>query len=97
MMDSKVEFNAFFDGALELKDHQALDPIGDAYIHAGVFLINENKDQYGYTGELGLFNIGRTGFYAKHPPIDWDTKDFRTAVSRHRFDFIVSQWILGYR
>ncbi|MBS0620342.1 MAG: hypothetical protein JSS61_02660 [Verrucomicrobia bacterium] len=96
ILDSKIEFNSFFDGAFFRYD-QALDSIGDIYLHLGAFLINENKNQFGYVGEMGIFNAFNTGFYTKLSLIDWDTKDQHNRVNNERFDFVVGQWILGYR
>lgn len=96
VVDSKIEFNAFFDGAW-FKYDQSLDQIADVYLHAGVFIINENKNQFGYLGEFGILNVGGTGFYTKYSLIDWDTKDLHNNIDNHRFDFIVSQLILGYK
>ncbi len=96
MADSKVQFNSFFDGAW-FKYDQGLDQIGDIYAHAGVFIINENKNQFGYLGEIGILNVGGTGFYSKYSLIDWDTKDLHNTLQNHRFDFVVSQLIFGYK
>jgi hypothetical protein len=97
--DSKLEFGTFFDGILVRYDI-GLEDLGDAYLHAGPFVINERATQFGYVGELGLLNIGNTGFYSKLSLIDWDTKHFSESDAnrdRQRFDFIVSQLILGYK
>lgn len=96
MVDSKLEFNSFFDG-FWYKYDQGFDPIGDVYLHAGVFIINENRNQFGYLGEFGILNVGGTGFYTKYSLIDWDTKNLYNATKNRRFDFLVSQLILGYK
>jgi len=96
IVDSKLEFNSFFDG-LWFKYDQSFDAIGDFYAHLGAFVVNENNDQFGYLGEIGLFNIGGTGLYAKYSLIDWHTKHFKSIINQHRFDFIVSQLLFGYR
>ncbi|MGB7128725.1 MAG: hypothetical protein WBD50_06540 [Candidatus Rhabdochlamydia sp.] len=96
MLDSKLEFNSFFDGVWFKYGHN-IDPIGSAYLHAGVFLVNEWKEQFGYVGEIGLLNLFKTGFYTKYSVIDWDTKKFTDSIDKQRFDFIVSQLIIGYR
>ncbi len=96
ILDSKLEFNSFFDGAW-LKYDQGLDAIGDVFLHAGAFIINENKQHYGYVGETGIYNVGGTGIYLKYSLVDWDTKDFENKIERRRFDFLVSQMTLGYR
>lgn len=96
MVDSKIEFNNFFDGAWFRFD-QGIDAIGDVYLHAGVFIINDRKNQFGYLGEFGILNVGGTGFYSKYSLIDWDTKNSHNKIDNQRFDFLVSQLILGYR
>ncbi|MBY0529972.1 MAG: hypothetical protein K2P51_07250 [Rhabdochlamydiaceae bacterium] len=96
MADSKIEFNSFYDGVW-FKYDQSFDSIGDYFLHAGAFIINENADQYGYLGETGIYNVGGTGLYMKYSLVDWDTKHFDNTVRQHRFDFIVSQFILGYK
>jgi hypothetical protein len=96
IVDSKIEFNNFFDG-IWFKYDQGYDPIGDLYVHAGVFVINENRNQFGYLGELGILNIGGTGLYSKYSLIDWNTKNLHNKASNQRYDFLVSQLMLGYR
>jgi hypothetical protein len=94
--DSKIEFNNFFDG-LWFKYDQGYDPIGDLYLHAGVFIINENRNQFGYLGEIGILNVGGTGLYTKYSLTDWNTKDLSHKVDNQRFDFLVSQLLIGYK
>jgi hypothetical protein len=96
--DSKLEFGTFYDGILMRYDH-ALESIGDAYLHGGPFVIDERQTQFGYIGELGLLNIANTGLYSKFSLIDWDTKDFPPGneSDKERFEFLVSQLILGYK
>lgn len=96
IVDSKLEFNSFFDGAW-FKYDESFASIGDFYLHAGAFLINENNNQFGYVGEIGMMNVGGTGFYTKYSLIDWDTKDFSKQIKKERFDFVVSQLLFGYR
>ena len=96
IVDSKLEFNSFFDG-MWFKYDQSYDPIGDLYLHVGVFVINENKNQFGYLGEIGIINVGGTGFYTKYSLVNWDTKDFHNKIKNERFDFVVSQLIFGYK
>src|SRR5579862_1310660 len=96
IVDSKLEFNTFFDGAW-FKYDQSFISLGDFYLHAGAFIIDENRNQFGYLGEMGMLNIGRTGLYAKYSLIDWDTRDFHKQLLKERFDFVVSQLLLGYR
>jgi hypothetical protein len=96
ILDSKLEFNSFFDGAW-FKYDQSFESIGDFYVHTGVFLINEKHNQFGYTGEIGLLNVAMTGFYTKYSLIDWDTKHLKEKIQNKRYHFIVSQLLFGYR
>ncbi len=104
IFDSKLEFSSFFDGIL-LKYDQSFERIGDFYVHLGAFVINEKVNQYGYVGETGLMNIAGSGFYTKASVIDWDTKQeclhgtsSQAAIANERrFDFLVSQFLLGYK
>jgi hypothetical protein len=96
IFDSLIEFDSFFDGILFRYD-QGFESIGDFYVRLGTFVIDEKKDQYGYVGEIGLLNIGNTGLYTKYSLIDWDTKHFNDKVQQERFDFLISQLILGYK
>jgi hypothetical protein len=95
-VDSKIEGDSFFDGILFRLDKSS-ERFGNFYVHPGVFLINEKDYQYGYLGEVGLLNICNTGLYAKYLLIDWDTKDFRNKVKEQRFEFLTSQFLLGYK
>ena len=96
IFDSKLEFNAYFDGALAKYAH-SFERIGDFYVSLGTFVIDEKRNQYGYVGETGFMNIAGSGFYTKYSLIDWDTKDMPDSLAQHRFDFLVSQLILGYK
>jgi hypothetical protein len=96
IVDSKIEFCCFFDGIWFKYDH-GFEKFGDFYIHAGPFIINERINQYAYLGETGVFDIGGTGFYTKYSLIDWDTKHFHERGEHDRFNFLVSQFILGYK
>lgn len=94
--DSKVMFASFMDGILYKYD-QALEVIGDLYFHGGPFVINENIDQFGYVGELGLLNVGRTGLYTKIAAIYWNTKHTSNKLQNRAYRFFPLQWIWGYK
>lgn len=96
VFDSKIEFGSFFDGILFRYDH-SFENIGDFYIRTGPFVINEQKNHYGYIGEVGFLNIAKTGFYTKYSIIDWDTKDYGRDFVNNRFEFLISQLVFGYR
>lgn len=94
--DSNIMYGSFMDGILYKYD-QAFDVVGDFYFHGGPFLINESLDQYGYVGEFGLLNVGRTGLYTKLSAICWDTKHMHNKKRNNAFRFIPIQWIWGYK
>ena len=96
IFDSREEFSAYFDGIL-LKYDQSFDNVGDFFTHVGVFVVDERQDRYAYVGETGLMNIADTGIYTKFSLIDWDTKNTKNQIVKERFDFLVSQFLLGYR
>lgn len=96
ILDSKLEFSAFFDGAWFKYDHGFKD-IGALYLHVGAFIINERQNHYGYVGEMGMLDILNSGFYTKYSCIAWDTKRYENRIREERFDFLISQLILGYK
>lgn len=95
-VDTKIEGDSFFDGILIQYD-QGVEYLGNAYIHAGAFVIDERHRQFGYLAEIGLLDIRDTGIYAKYLVIDWKTKDFHNAVREQRFNFVPNQFLLGYK
>ncbi len=96
VFDSRVQFGSFFDGILFRYD-RSFEKVGDFYVRAAPFIINDRKDHFGYIGELGLLNIAGTGFYTKFSLIDWDTKHYSEGFVNDRFQFLVAQCIPGYR
>jgi hypothetical protein len=96
IFDSNLQFGSFMDGILFRYD-VGLERWGDLYAHIGTYVIDERVNHYGYVGELGLLNIASSGFYTKYSLIDWDTKDYSNTIDNLRFDFLVSQLILGYK
>lgn len=96
VFDSKVEFSSYFDGALAKYDH-SFERVGDFYVHLGAFIINERINQYGYVGETGFMNIMDSGLYTKVSLIDWDTRNLHNTLRQERMDFLVGQWLLGYK
>jgi hypothetical protein len=104
--DSKVQFASRFDGAF-LKYGNSFEGVGDFYIKAGSFIINEKRDHFGSIGELGVMDIADTGLYAKYSYISWP----KSAITNYRlpgtattltddidryYQFRVSQGSLGY-
>ncbi len=96
IFDSKIEFGSTFDGVLFDYKH-AFKSVGDLRFGIGALLVYERRDQFAYVAEIGLLDIGRTGIYIKYSLIDWDTKHYKRKFIDHRFEFLISQLILGYR
>lgn len=96
IFDSKIEFGCTFDGLLFDYKH-AFKSVGDLRFGIGALLVYDRKDQFAYVAEIDLLDIGRTGIYVKYSLIDWDTKHYEREFIDHRFEFLISQLILGYR
>ncbi|MCH9614564.1 MAG: hypothetical protein SP1CHLAM54_14750 [Chlamydiia bacterium] len=96
MFDSKIEFGSFYDG-IWVNYNQAMDVIGDAYLHGGPFVIDHRVNHFGYVFEIGVLNIGGTGLYTKYSLIDWDTHNYPTKLENLRWQFMNSQVIFGYK
>lgn len=95
IFDSRIQFGSLMDG-LVVKYNQGLDYLGDAYLYAGPFIIDEVNNHYGYVGELGLLNVGGTGLYMKYSLIDWYTKHYGDVYQTRRYEFVNSQLTMGY-
>lgn len=96
IFDSRVMFATLFDG-LVFKFSKAFISIGDFYVNAGAFIIDERNNHYGYIGELGMLRIGNTGFLSKISTINWKKRYASDLYLTSRYDFVVSQFILGYQ
>ena len=94
--DSYIQFNATMDGLL-IKYDQSSDRMGDFYIHAAAFIINDVRNQFGYIMETGILNVYNTGVYVKYSFIDWHTKHFDNPKINALFEYFNNQVILGYR
>ncbi len=88
--DSKVQFVAQSDGVF-WKNDWSFAEYGDAYIHLLAMITDDRRNQYTYIGEIGWLGIMNTGLYMKYSVADWDT------ITGRRFDFIVNQWLIGYK
>jgi hypothetical protein len=95
VFDSKVMYASLFDGLL-FKFSKAFVSIGDFFVNAGAFVVDEKNNHYGYVAEIGMLRVGNTGFLMKASTIDWK-KRYSDPLLTLRFDFVVSQLILGYQ
>ncbi|NGX56521.1 MAG: hypothetical protein K1060chlam5_00764 [Candidatus Anoxychlamydiales bacterium] len=104
VFDSKVQYATLFDGGL-LKFNKAWESIGNFYTNVAAFLIDDFYNHYGEIIELGMLHIGNTGFYLKTSFINWkkhysksDISDSNEKKAKNlRYDFAISQLILGYQ
>jgi len=96
IFDSKIEFSSLFDGLL-LKFSKASDAMGDFYINGGTFIINDVQRHFGFVAEMGMLNIGNTGFYSKYSIIDWKEHKYPQGSHWNRYNYLISQLILGYQ
>ena len=70
VFDSRIEFNAQFDGVL-FRYATQMDCCSDAYVNFAGFVIDERSNHFGWVVEAGLLNIADTGFDFKYSYIDW--------------------------
>ncbi len=94
--DSQIQFGALMDGILLLYN-QTTELYGDFYIYAAPFIVNETLSHISFVVETGLLNIFNTGFYAKYSLIDWATHDYEDRLLNLAFNYLNSQFLLGYR
>ena len=94
--DSQIQFGALMDGILLLYN-QTTELFGDYYLYAAPFVVNETLSHISFVVETGLLNIYNTGFYAKYSLIDWATHDYENERLNRAFNYLNSQFLLGYR
>ena len=94
--DSQIQFGALMDGIL-LKYNRGMSTIGDLYFYVAPFIVDERIFHISFVTEVGLLNIANTGLYAKYSLIDWATKSFADDRLDRAYNYINSQFLLGYR
>ena len=94
--DSQIQFGALMDGVL-LKYNRSMSNVGDFYLLAAPFIVNERIFHVSFVTEIGLLNIANTGFYAKYSLIDWATRSFSNESLNRAYSYINNQFLLGYR
>ncbi len=67
---SEVEFSSRFDGIL-LKYASEIEDFSDWYCNAGVFVIDERINHFGYVTEIGLLDIMDLDLDVRYSFIDW--------------------------
>jgi hypothetical protein len=95
VFDSDIEFNSRLDGVV-FKFNKAFESIGNMYFNMAPFIVDDHYDHYGVVGELGFLRIANTPFYVKYSLIDWK-KHCANEVQNLYFNYLNSQWMLGYQ
>ena len=70
IFDSEIEFSNRFDGFL-FRYAYSVENAFDWYLTAGVFVIDERVNHFGYAAEVGLIDIYETGLDVRYNFIDW--------------------------
>jgi hypothetical protein len=96
VFDSKLAFAALSDGVLFRFDVSP-ESHGEFYLHAMAMHLDDRLNHYAYLAEIGWLDIWDTHLFLKYSIADWKTKHFADAITHYRFDFIVNQWLLGYK
>jgi hypothetical protein len=98
VFDSQIQFYSIFDGLL-IKYANSFEGVADLTVKAAAFVIDYAVNQFGYVGEIGLLNIGDSGFDFKYSIIDWDTHDGRNRFSKKNArgsEFLNHQFTAAY-
>lgn len=101
--DSRVQFASRFDGVL-LRYSNSFECVGDFYVKAASFVVDENTNHFGYVGEVGFLNIMESGLDLKYSYIDWSrsgpscyaSHQPEGEVNAPEFQFRISQWTAAY-
>jgi len=91
--DSKIEFGAFFDGAL-MRFGKAFDSIGDFYVNTGAFLVNDKWNHYGEVIEIGALRVANLGLNLKASAINWYKPGLETP---ERWRYLTTQFLASYQ
>jgi hypothetical protein len=97
VFDSEVEFLSRFDGIL-LRYTGSWNCLFDYHLYLGGFVVDERVNHFSWVTELGLTDIGDTGFDFIYSFIDWKKNgsnryDFHKPVGSN---FMISQWLVKY-
>jgi len=71
VFDSRVQFGSYFDGLLA-RFSGSWEGVTDYALKASAFVVDYTVEHFGYIGELGLLNLGDTGFDLKYSLVHWD-------------------------
>ncbi len=96
--DSQVQFYSIFDGLL-LKYANSFEGSMDLTAKAAAFVVDYTVNHFAYVAELGLLNLGDSGFDLKYSVIDWDTKSGKNRYGKKHAkgnEFLNHQFAFAY-
>ncbi|HEV8052484.1 MAG TPA: hypothetical protein VGP47_08315 [Parachlamydiaceae bacterium] len=97
VFDSNIQFLSRFDGLL-LKYESKWNCVGDWYVQAAGFVVDEKVNHFAWVAEAGLLNIANSGIDLKYSVIDWEKHGRNRCGARdpRGFRFINSQFTAAY-
>jgi len=94
--DSKIEFGSIFDGAL-VRFGKAFDNIGDFYVNAAAFLVNDKWNHYGEVVEIGALRVANLGLNLKLSSINWFKPGLPADETSQRWRYLTTQFLASYQ
>ncbi|MFI5343668.1 MAG: hypothetical protein ACHQUC_05545 [Chlamydiales bacterium] len=95
---SEIQFDNYFDGVL-FEYAGEIDKVSDWYLKAGVFVVDQRVDHFGWATEIGFLHLFDTLWDVRYSFIDWRkdgfTRCFVNDPEGTRFQ--ISQFTLGYQ
>lgn len=97
VFDSNIQFLSRFDG-LFLKYEDKWEAVGDFYVQAAGFVVDERVNHFAWAAETGLLNIGGRGIDLKYSLVNWEKHGRNRCGARDPvgFRFINSQVTAAY-
>lgn len=102
VFDSNIQFLGQFDGIL-LKYSDRDEALGDWFINAAGFVVNQRINHFAWVVETGLLNVWDTGIEVKYSFIDWKKNGRAQCFDKgvwfrnpEGFKFLNSQFSLAY-
>src|SRR5262249_9689418 len=76
---------------------KAFDQIGDFYVNAGAFLVNDRWNQYGEVIEIGALRIANLGLNLKYSAINWFKPGMPASETPQRWRYLTNQFLASYQ
>jgi hypothetical protein len=94
---SEIQFDNYFDGAL-LEYASEISDVSDFYLKAGVFVIDQRVNHFGWATEIGFLSIGGSDLDFRYSFIDWQKHGKSRCNIRNPegSKFQISQFTLAY-